>query len=443
MVQILTHLKQANRLRTQFGLEPNQKWSQQAGNIFVPVDSATNITLEYEGMNGTISVKQADVVLVDDLLDYDNPNALINLDYYASKQALGGPGMTYSVYSIVANEISPSGCSSFTYALRGSEPFVREPWFEYSEQSLDNYKANGNTHPAFPFLTGMGGALRVGVFGFLGLRLEIDSLNVDPDLPPQIPNLNYRTIYWQGHAINATSNQTHTTLARLPSSWSLPNANPAFANSSIPVTRSIKRVKIADLLPGTGSSSGPTVTISNRGAHRNRAVAGNIAQCVYVKSPQSSMSGQFPLSAVDGAISTKWQPSNANEAAELTVEMISKPQPIHRLSFDWADLPPVEFNVTFSNLTDKITGVPAKPITVVPTQKVKISKPYNATTALDIVPYEGNTNTTEVILDPPVWSGILTTLTILGAQTADPNDTAGAKVAEFRIIGNEGKIALR
>ncbi|KAE9968106.1 hypothetical protein BLS_006014 [Venturia inaequalis] len=440
MVQMKTHLKQANKLRTQFGLEPNQTWHQQADNIYVPIDSSTNITLEYEGMNGTISVKQADVVLVDDLLDYENPHALANLDYYASKQALSGPGMTYGVYSIVANEISPSGCSSWTYALRGSEPYIREPWFEYSEQSLDSYDANGHTHPAFPFLTGMGGALRVAVFGFLGLRLEIDSFNIDPDLPPYLPNLDYRTIYWQGHAINATSNLTHTTLARLPLSWSLSNANSTYFDSPIPVTRGVDHVKIDGLLPSTWSAPGPALTIENRGAHRVQTVPGNIAQCVYVKSAEKAMSGQFPSSAVDGAISTKWQPANANKTASLTVEMLAKPQPIHRLSFDWADLPPIEFNVTFSNLTTEA-------VTVWTDKHVKISNPYNASTALDIVPYADNTNTTEVILDPPIWSGTLATLTVLGAQRDragmdDADGYSGAKVAEFRIIGNEGKVPL-
>ncbi|QDS75376.1 hypothetical protein FKW77_002523 [Venturia effusa] len=444
MVLIKTHLLKANKLRLQFGMEPNQDWAVRGDNTYIPIDPSSGITKEYETMNGTISVKQADVVLVDDLLDFDSPNALINLDYYAGRQSLNGPGMTYGVYSIVANEISPSGCSSYTYNLYGSFPYIREPWFEYSEQTLDNYNANGGTHPAFPFLTGMGGAARVAIYGYLGLRLMVDSLNIDPDLPPAIPELNYRVFFWQGHAINATSNQTHTTLARLPLSSSLTNANPIYVHGSIPVTRGSNKTKIADLLPSTFSTSGPTVTIPNRGAHRNLTIPGNIAQCQMVESEASFMSGQFPLSAVDGAVSTKWQPVIANKTATLKVELLAKPQPIHKLSFDWGSLPPVEFNVTFSNTTiGDDDEEDSEPVTVVMQKNVKISLPYNESEALAIVQYVGNT--TDVILDPPVWSGNIATLTIWGAQRPDWKqftNGSGATVAEFAIIGPDGKADL-
>lgn len=435
MILMKTHLTMANELRQRFGKETNQNWTNQADNIYVPIDGKTNITLEYENMNGTVSIKQADVVLVDDLLDYVNLEAQVNLDYYASKQSLNGPGMTYGVYSIVANEISPSGCSSYTYGLYGSLPYIRQPWFEYSEQTLDNYKANGGTHPAFPFLTGMGGAHRVAVFGYLGLRLMIDSLNVDPDLPPQIPFLDYRIFYWQGHAINATSNQTHTNLTRLPLSWSLTDANPKYVNSPIPVTRTVNSTWVGDLPP-----SG-TLIIPNRGAHKIQTVEGNIAQCQWVASDpnQGHMSGQFPLSAVDGAISTKWQPIFANKTNWLAVEMLGESQPIHRISFDWGSLPPVEFNVTFRNMTDE-NGDPGKEILVARNKNVTISHPWNATTVLDIVRYEGNI--TDVDLDPPIWSGEIARLYIWGAQRnnyALHNNGSGATVAEFSIIGPKGK----
>ena len=234
MALMKTHIDNANMFRRRLGMSPNSTWANISSLINVPVDESADIILEYATMNNTVSVKQADVVLVDDFLDYPNPYSLSDLDYYANKQSLNGPGMTYGVFSIVANEISPSGCSSYTYDLYGSQPYTRGPWFQFSEQLIDDYTANGGTHPAYPFLTGIGGAHRVAVFGYLGLRLLVDSFNVDPNLPPQIPQLDYRTVYWQGWPINATSNQTHTTLTRL--STPLANANSTFANTSIPVT---------------------------------------------------------------------------------------------------------------------------------------------------------------------------------------------------------------
>src|SRR6202000_2954457 len=110
--------------------------------INIPTDEAANIILEYQTMNGSIQVKQADVVLVDDLLAYPNPYTLSDLDYYAGKQSPNGPGMTYGVFSIIANEASPSGCSSYTYDIYSSQPYVRGPWFQFSEQLLDDYQLN-------------------------------------------------------------------------------------------------------------------------------------------------------------------------------------------------------------------------------------------------------------------------------------------------------------
>lgn len=142
-----------------------------------------------------------------------------------------------AVFSILANADSPAGCSSYSYALWSSEPYARAPWFQYSEQLLDDFEINGGFHPAFPFLTGIGGHNRVTIFGFLGYHLlDQGSLRIDPSLPPQIPQIKYRTFYWRGHAISATSNQTHTVISRI--NKSLPSASRIYAagRNPIPVT---------------------------------------------------------------------------------------------------------------------------------------------------------------------------------------------------------------
>jgi trehalose/maltose hydrolase-like predicted phosphorylase len=422
MVLMRTHINTANTLRARFGLQPNDTWTQIANSITIPVDQSANLVLEYAGMDGSISVKQADVVLIDDFLDFPNSYSLSNLDYYAGKQSLNGPGMTYGVFSIVANEISPSGCSSYTYDLYGSQPYVRGPWFQYSEQLLDNFEANGGTHPAYPFLTGMGGANRVAVFGYLGLRLMLDSLNVDPSLPPQIPHLVYRTIYWQGWPIKARSNQTHTTLTRL--SHPLVTANSTFATSSIPVTIGLHDNNAAPLsLPPNG-----TLTLKNRAIGNIKTVPGNIAQCLSVTSSQSIVPGQFALSAVDGAASTKWQPLYANVTSSMTVSLSQPFAPISQILFDWAQAPPTSYRVMFHNLSDT-TLVP--PVLVTASDNIAVSNPYDAAMASEVVPY--SSNTTNITLAEPVWSALFATLEISGTQ-AGRNVTAGATVAEWSLV---------
>ena len=66
--------------------------------------------------------------------------------------------MTYSVFAVDANALSPSGCSAYTYTLNGFLPYLRAPWYQFSEQAVDDTALNGDTNPAFPFLTGHGGA---------------------------------------------------------------------------------------------------------------------------------------------------------------------------------------------------------------------------------------------------------------------------------------------
>jgi hypothetical protein len=425
-VLMKTQLDSTNDIRNRFGIGANETWANISSLINIPIYEPANIILEYQTMNGSISVKQADVVLVDDFLPYPNPYSLSNLDYYAGKQTLNGPGMTYGVFSIVASEVSPSGCSAYTYDLYGSQPYTRAPWFQFSEQLLDDWDANGGTHPAYPFLTGIGGAHRVAVFGYLGLRLMIDSLNVDPDLPPQIPHLNYRTIYWQGWPVNATSNSTHTTLQRLR--YPLPSANSTFATAPIPVTVGANNATIHNLyLNGT-------VTLENRRAGFKKTVPGNIAQCQTVTSDADYSPGQSPLAAVDGAISTKWQPTLSNRTSLITVQLPEPFVQISELRFDWAQAPPRSYAVTFSNSSHISPDNNA--VNVTSDEAVAVSDVYEPEKASDIVPYSGNT--TNVTLETPVWSGRFAMLAIRGNRategTADEFNGTGATVAEWAIV---------
>ena len=379
-------------------------------------------------MNGSIAVKQADVILDTYPLNYQKnynvADALRDLDYYAGKQSLNGPGMTYAIFSIVASQVSPSGCSAYTYQQYSSQPYSRAPWFQDSEQLIDDYATNGGTHPAYPFLTGHGGANQVTIFGYLGLRLTPDLfLHVNPSLPPQIPYLRYRTFYWQGWPISAVANQTHTTLTRLNTPYI--DANMMFKNKSIPVQIGNDKSKIYDL-PPMGM-----LTLPNRPQGLIKTIPGNIAQCLPITSPNEFLPGQFPISAVDGASSTKWQPTVANKAQTVTVDLSSQPyEPVSMFHFDWAQNPPKNISVYFHNASSYDISTAALRTTVT------ISNPYDASKVALITPY--TSNTTNITLPSPVWSGRYATLAIQG-NLGDPAENAtGASVAEWVIIGSSG-----
>jgi len=432
MPLIADTLNNANMFRQMFGLPPNSTFSSIASNIYISRDPSANIISEYTGMNGSISVKQADVVLVTFPLNYQAnytaQDSLSDLQYYAGKQSLNGPGMTYAIFSIVASAVDPSGCSSYTYQQYSTQPYARAPWFQFSEQLVDDFTANGGTHPAYPFLTGHGGANQVTIFGYLGLRLTPDyTLHIDPSLPPQIPHLKYRTIYWHGWPISAVANQTHTTLTRLPTPYI--TANTTYTNTSIPVQIG-NNASATYQLPPNG-----TLTFPNRNIANITTVENNIAQCLPASSADDFQPGQFPISAVDGAASTKWQPNLSNTSQSLTITLSSQAyQPITSFHFDWAQNPPTNFTVLFHNASSA-----TDPSAVIATTQtnISISKSYNETEINMITPYMSNT--TNVTLDPPVWSGKFATLVIQGNQASNLTNSTGATVAEWAIVGTLGQ----
>ncbi|KAF2797393.1 carbohydrate-binding module family 32 protein [Melanomma pulvis-pyrius CBS 109.77] len=440
---IQKHLDSTNMLNSWFGFSQNENWAEKASKLRLPINEEAGIILEYDNMKGYISVKQADIILIDDFLHYDNPYSLANLDYYAAKQSPNGPGMTYGVFSIVANEISPSGCSSYTYDLYSTQPYVRAPWFQLSEQLEDDPSTNGGTNPAFPFLTGMGGANRVAIFGYLGLRLFIDRLDIDPSLPPQIPYLDYRTFYWQGHGINATSNATHTTLARLPAeSYMLPTANRTYMHSPIPVSLGARggtyQLPVSPL---------EMLVVPNRPIGQTTTVKGNILQCAAnVTSTTPYLPAQFPLSAIDGAASTRWQPVHSSTTIYLTVDLGATfpSYPIKQIIFDWAHAPPLSYSVFFSNVSlppfgHNDWGL----VTNVTRGDVELSRPYDPARAAIIEKYEGNQ--TNVTLESVVWSGRYATLGVNGCwgdEGGNRTHRGGPTVAEWSLIRDLGEGVL-
>lgn len=435
------------------------RWNDQAQNVLVSTNQNVNIILEYTGMNNSICVKQADVVLVSYPLSYQGTpkspftaqTALASLDYYANKQSPDGPGMTYSIFSIVASDVSPSGCSAYTYQAYSTQPYARAPWFQLSEQLLDNYEENGGFHPAFPFLTGHGGANQVVLFGYLGLRLLPDGvLHVNPSLPPQVPRIRYRIFHWHGWPIQAYANQTHTTLRRdhgiSPASGAFPD--PAFASVAIPVAVGAVPGNLTMYqLPANGS-----LTVSNRYAPQNLSIPGNAVQCRPAFTNVETVPGQFAISAVDGASSTKFQPLYANRSAQLTVHL-PLGKHVRGFRFEWGDAPAYNYSIFFHN--DSIYGSNGIGLTTAQTvirdAKVAISHPFNAAEAATVAPVRTNvsevwfngtqTFTTAVLEVLDLWTSRYATMEIWGSLynsslTVANMSGKGATVAEWVIIAD-------
>lgn len=351
--------------------------------------------------------------------------------------------MTWAIFSVVANEMSPSGCSAYTYAQYSYKPYTRAPFYQMSEQMVDNATVNGGTHPAYPFLTGHGGSNQVAIYGYLGLRLVADDiLHVDPNLPPQIPYLKYRTFYWRGWPISAWSNYTHTTISHATEAAPLETADQRFANKTITIHTGPEVDTTIYYLPIKGS-----VVIPNRQIGSENTVTGNLVQCRTVSSSDAFEPGQFPISAVDGAASTKWQPSLAADVSSVTVSFEDEVSAlVSGFYFDWAQAPPVNATVIFHNKTleDPARALSAESSdykVIYSLTNIIQSNPYDETTNLEIIAIPTG-NTTNVTLSSPVPAARYASLLIVGNQALDSVDLeakngTGATVAEWAILRQE------
>lgn len=433
-------LKEANAFREADGLEKNTTWEAIYENIAFP-KARSNITLEFETMNNSAAVKQADIVLLNYPLDYGvnytEADKLLDLDYYANRQSPDGPAMTYSIFAIGANALSQSGCSAHTYTLNALTPYLRAPFFLFSEQVVDDPTINGNTNPASPFLTGHGGANQIVPFGFLGVRTDQPVLYLNPSLPPQIPHVKVRTFYYAGTTLSASMNLTHSNITRLPTVNSIRSGTivDRFASSSLPF-------KVGT--PGSGTSVDYTIAINETVILPNRLYwqevteAGNIIQCLSVTSPEPYAPGQFPEAAVDGATSTRWQP-HTNETSSILVNMSSiPPQLVTGIFFDWGLRPPRHATVYLGNSTDGEV-IYGEDVVVIPINNISPDLPFKELAEGEVI--EGNDevvpvigNSTEIALaqGSGSWSGKYARLVIEGCWEEDGE---GATVGEFVLRG--------
>lgn len=175
---IKTLMTWATDIGSHLGEKIDAKWMEISNKIYIP-RSSSNITLEYSGMNSSVEIKQADVVLMTYPLGYVNEESVLDsairdLYYYSEKQASAGPAMTYPVFVAAAAGLLNHGSSSQSYLYKSVLPYLRGPFAQFSEQSDDNFMTNGLTHPAFPFLTANGGFLQSILFGLTGIRYTYD-----------------------------------------------------------------------------------------------------------------------------------------------------------------------------------------------------------------------------------------------------------------------------
>lgn len=382
-------------------------WRDIQQNMYIPYDSGANIIVEYAGMNGSVEIKQADIVLLNYPLEFrlNTSQALSDLDFYARAQSPDGPAMTWAMFAVGSAELAETGCSAYTYTLFASEPYIRRPYYQFSEQISDNFDLNGGTNPAFTFLTGHGGFLQIATHGFTGHRLRRDALYLDPILPPQIPG------GFQLHGLKYHNGSFDI------------NIGPDITSITRRVLKDGPTTPITVRLAQTNAHAGdyplvPGQTLrvpTRRPDLQPPTIPGNIAQCAPVDSMSGYVAGQYPLAAVDGSNATVWQPiSGVPSALDIDLGSTKSFSSIH---INWGRIPADSFSVFTSGggivpQSDSWTLIHEE-------EDVAVSEPWDPIRALEVRQFQGNQTTVSLASPQQArWLRIVVEGSKEGEQTA-------------------------
>lgn len=186
------NLRTAARVCRVLGRKPPPEWEEIADKMYLPFDRKLGVYMEYDGYGGH-PIKQPDVCQMMFPLEHPMEGKLMarNFDYYLGKADRElGHSFFPSVHPIVACML---GRTEQAYELFGEwEDFFLPP-FEVMREVLANDEG-------IVFLTAIGGFLQNFLYGFAGIRLREDGIEVNPVLPEEISRIIFPRIWFKGRA---------------------------------------------------------------------------------------------------------------------------------------------------------------------------------------------------------------------------------------------------
>jgi trehalose/maltose hydrolase-like predicted phosphorylase len=273
-------------------------WAKIAAGLVVPVRGG--IHPEFAGYQDQL-VKQADVTLLPYQWQFPMSKRVeqADLNFYVERTDPGGPSMDDAVSLINTAALGTPGCASFVFTQRSYEPFIKDPFDQFSETK---------TGGAFTFMTGIGGFLQEFLYGYSGLRWGTGAVTLAPSLNAQLSGVTLRNLQWRGRTFTVSVGPRTTTVA-LTGGPSLPLMTPAgrrTVNAGHPVRLRTAR---PDLTP-----------------------TGDVVRCGGA-SATSALPGAPPLAAVDGSAATDWQPVSL--PAAVTAPVGGRPRTISKATLVW------------------------------------------------------------------------------------------------------------
>jgi trehalose/maltose hydrolase-like predicted phosphorylase len=303
--EVYTNVAAAAALRTAVqaarvvGASAPASWTKIADGLVVLYDASSGVNPEFSGYQGE-QVKQADATMLYYPWGYESspssPQA--DLDYYVPRTDPGGPSMSDAINSIDTSALGSPGCASYVYTERSVEPFIKDPFDQFSETK---------TGGAFTFTTGIGGFLQEFLYGYPGLRWSASSVQLDPSLTSQIGGIVVRNLAWHGSRFTVAIGQATTTVSV--------QSGPALPVTAGGITRTVA--------PG-GTLTLPTL-------RPDLKPTTDMVRC-QPATASSAQPGADPLAAVDGSPAAGWQPQQITASLDVP---LTRETVISRATLEW------------------------------------------------------------------------------------------------------------
>ncbi len=292
-------LRIAARAARVVGVSAPASWTKIADGLLVLYDAGSQVNPEYSGYQGQM-VKQADATMLYYPWGYASSRASpqADLDYYVPRTDPGGPSMSDAINSIDTSALGSPGCASYVYTQRSVEPFIKDPFDQFSET---------RTGGAFTFTTGIGGFLQEFLYGYPGLRWSASSVQLDPSLTSQLGGVIVRDLAWHGSRFTVTIRPATTTIS-------------VQSGPPLPVT-----------ISGSSHTIAPGVTLTVPTRRPDLTPTTDLARC-QPATASSAQPGADPLAAVDGSLATGWQPEQITASIDVPLTHAAV---ISRATLDW------------------------------------------------------------------------------------------------------------
>lgn len=138
-------------------------------------------------------IKQADTTLLGYPMRFANMEKSTrrnNLNFYSNVTRPNGPAMTWSMHAIGHLDVDPTPPDQQMFE-RTYVPYVRRPFFVWNEY-VDGFDGGAGN-----FITGAGGFLQLIMYGYAGIRINVDSLSIQrPHLPPNTTALKFQSMFF-------------------------------------------------------------------------------------------------------------------------------------------------------------------------------------------------------------------------------------------------------